>query len=66
MSTRFHVVKIRDKYRLIDRKTDDPAVNSKTGALIDGGGHENNAAADRQAIYMNRWDDAQQAAKDKK
>lgn len=58
---RFSVRPDGNIYRLIDTQTNEPARHETTGAVIDGGGIENNAAADRQAIYLNRWWDKKQS-----
>ncbi len=42
-----------DTYRLIDKATGAPALNTKTGTPLDGGGHENQAKAERQMSYIN-------------
>ena len=62
---RFYVSKEGTKFRLRDREMQNAlARDTRTGAITDGGGHENEAKADRQAIYMNEWDQTRKKLKE--
>lgn len=43
-----------DKYRLVNEDTGLVAVNSNTGTPLDGGGHDMEDKAERQAGYINK------------
>ncbi len=47
------VRKVGEKYRIVEAGTDTPAKNSRTGSLLDGGGHDDQDKARRQAGYIN-------------
>jgi len=61
------VREIEGKFRLVNKGTTVVALHAKTGSPLDGQGHTNNQAAERQAGYVNQYirkaNDAESRAK---